>query len=379
MLIELFGKSMSKLALYIGPFTYPDGGAAARRISGNLNALRDSGYEVEVIDGQEKNSVVLHNNINVISLAERPRNDDSLFRKVYKYLMIGRTTLKYIENMDVKPNKIIIYSGYSPYLLRLLPFCKKNNIAVFFDCVEWYEPKNKLEYLFKPYYWNIELAMRYLIPKCSGVISISSFLDKYYLAKGCRSLFIPPTVDTSLLCKIKNVDESFTRDKIKLVYSGSPGAHKDNLDKIIEVVCKHHDKFELHIAGISSTSNANIFYHGYLAHSDSLKLVAKSHFSVLLRPDNKVSKAGFSTKVVESLSLGTPVVANDTGDLSQYIINGKTGYIFDGLGLELTLLKLFDEYNIDKYKAMTKHCLNLSEQNFDYRNYSKNLSDFMSK
>ena len=167
--------------------------------------------------------------------------------------------------------------------------------------------------------------------------------------------------------------------KIKLVYTGSPG-HKDKLDDIITIITELSDKYELDIAGIEGVNTDNIRYHGLLSHTKSLDLVSKSHFSVLLRPDNKVSKAGFSTKVVESMSCGTPVITNRTGDLANFISDGENGYIFDGYSsneLYLKLNKITKQFNNSSYNNISNKALLTAEEYFESVVYTGDLEKFI--
>jgi glycosyltransferase involved in cell wall biosynthesis len=68
---------------------------------------------------------------------------------------------------------------------------------------------------------------------------------------------------------------------------------------------------------------------GFLPHAQARALVATSDFSVLLRRPSRVAEAGFSTKFVESIACGTPVIGNLTGDLGHYLHQGATGFICD--------------------------------------------------
>ncbi|MFP8843615.1 glycosyltransferase [Shewanella baltica] len=374
---------MSELIYYVGPFSFPNGGAAARRIYGNIKSLREIGYEVKVIDGQAIIDKSEYDDIEVISVGERPSQHVSLYQKIFQYLNIGNKTIEFIKNGEKKPRFIILYSGYSPYLIRLLPFCKDNNIKLIFDCVEWYQPKSFLEYLYKPYYWNVEFAMRSLIPMCDGVICISKFLNQFYTEKGCKTIIIPPTLDFDALPLkyLSQGDEKCSR--IKLVYTGNPG-HKDLLDEIVNVVKSFDSKLELNIAGIDGINSNNIKYHGYLEHDQAIRLVSDSHFSILLRPLNKTSMAGFSTKVVESMACATPVISNNTGDLSNYILDGQNGYIFDGSTSALlveTLNQVCEDYDLSKYKEISMSAYITASKSFNYQSDSTVhlFTDFFSK
>jgi glycosyltransferase involved in cell wall biosynthesis len=376
MLIVSFGKSMKLNIFYIGPFDFLNGGAAVRRIMGNIKTLNNIGARVTVIDGKHIKSSTVINGTPLISLQERPNPDSHLLLKLVKYLCIGKNSIEYIRREPVKPDVIILYSGYSPYLLKLIKYCKQNNIKLIFDCVEWYLPKNKLVYLYNPYYWNVEFSMRFLIKKCDGIICISKYLEDYYFKEKVKTINIPPTL--SLIDMPRKSKVEFN-GKIKLVYTGSPG-HKDKLGDIIAIITKLSDKFELDIAGIEGSNTDNIRYHGLLSHANSLELVSKSHFSILFRPDNKVSKAGFSTKVVESMSCGTPVITNRTGDLDNFISDGNNGYIFDGYSsneLYSKLNEISKLFNCSYYKNITNKALYTARECFESDLYSENLKKFL--
>ena len=116
---------MSDLIYYVGPFSFPDGGAAARRIYGNINSLRELGYVVKVIDGNAVIEKRVYDEIDVISVGERPTSKSNIGEKVKKYISIGQRTIDFIISQERLPKYIFLYGGYSPYLVKLLFFCKK--------------------------------------------------------------------------------------------------------------------------------------------------------------------------------------------------------------------------------------------------------------
>jgi hypothetical protein len=52
--------------------------------------------------------------------------------------------LAWLEAMKEKPDYIIVYGGFYRYANKILKYCKKNNIKIIFDVVEWYEPAQML-------------------------------------------------------------------------------------------------------------------------------------------------------------------------------------------------------------------------------------------
>lgn len=74
--------------------------------------------------------------------------------------------------------------------------------------------------------------------------------------------------------------------------------------------------------------------------------------------------AGFRTKVVESMSLGTPVITTDTSDLADYIKHGENGYLVDienNSVLERKLADILHQY-LTRQKEMKQQIM--SEKSF---------------
>ncbi|SHK36884.1 Glycosyltransferase involved in cell wall bisynthesis [Marinobacter antarcticus] len=351
-----------KLVVYVGPYAFPDGGAAARRIYGNCISLKSAGYDVVVTSGQMSDEVdKKYNGIPVVSLNERRHEDLPTLLKHLMYFSAGKVTVDWLNSLDKKPESIILYSGYSPYLFRLLPWAKKNGVKIIFDVVEWYDPPNLMARFFSPYYLNIELAMRYLIKRCDGLIVISDYLRKYYAPAVKNIVQVPPTVD---LINISPSDLYRNQNSTKFVYAGTPGS-KDALSSIIAAVFKADalgERVEFHIAGVPidrlvdflpSTDNNSDFVgrvvkcHGVLSHMDTMNLVRTSDYSIILRPDKRSIQAGFPTKFVESMAVGTPVIANLTSDLGRYLKDGFNGFVCPNSDIDslVEVIKRCSQYN----------------------------------
>lgn len=387
---------MSDKVIYLGPFSFPNGGAAARRILGIARALQEAKFEVKVACGQMSShnySSEWFEGIEVFSLNERTAERLPRQLKHLAYLTMGRKTVVWLDSLNYKPHTIILYSGYSPYLLHLLPWARTNKVRLVFDAVEWYDPASRIGW-FSPYQLNIELAMRLLLPRVGFVISISSYLNNYYIGRGCRSIVVPPTLDVFSTASRANGRE--LNRPLELVYAGSPG-RKDLLDNIVEAVLRLYQAghaLHLSVAGITRTKfeeysdvlklassdvSACIEFLGTINHAESINLVRKADFSILLRNDARYSRAGFPTKFVESFALGTPVIANLTSDLHLYLTDGETGFICKGPNpedLELELLRAL-KLTSEQHAAMRLRCRALALKAFDYRAYVAPLSHLL--
>jgi len=389
--------STANLIAYLGPFSFPNGGAAARRIHGIAKSMQAAGFEVKVACGQIGKASNFYSEwfdgIEVISLSERTAEHLPRFFKHMAYLTMGRKTLAWLDSLEHKPYAVVLYSGYSPYLLHLIPWARRNGVRLVFDAVEWYDPSSTLGWM-APYQLNIELAMRFLLPRVGNVISISEYLHRYYSSRGCQSVIIPPTLDVAATAA--RIEGRDPQRPLKLVYAGSPG-RKDLLDNILESVLRlrhagHH--LRLSVAGIPACEasryaavrvrsadevSAGIDFVGVLSHDASMNLVLQADFSLLLRHDARYSRAGFPTKFVESLTVGTPVIANLTSDLHRYLKDGETGFICAGptpadLGAALTRALTL---NHEQHTAMRARCRTLAALAFDYRAFATPLTHFL--
>jgi len=379
----------------VGPFSFPLGGAAARRILGNAKSLQRKGFDVVVASGQMANehpAEGLFDGIKFVSLNERKAEHLPRFLKHLLYFTMGKKTVQWLDCFKEKPCAVILYSGYSPYILQILPWARRNNVRLIFDAVEWYAPSSFVT-RFSPYQLNIEFAMRFLLPRIGYIISISTFLDNYYRKRFCRSIIIPPTLDVKNT--IPSLDGRDTSSILNLVYAGTPGL-KDRLDAVLEAVIRFRSKgFSVHInvAGVKMSEGtlypayrnspmlaaSCVTFLGVLSHNDTLDLVRSSDYSLILRKDARYSRAGFPTKFVESVALGTPVISNLTSDLASYIHDGITGFTCAGCSPIDAVAALEKAYALtrQKHSYMRASCRDMALEFFDFRVYSDDLANFI--
>lgn len=390
-------KYMAHTIIYIGPFAFPNGGAAAGRILGVSMSMQMAGFEVKVASGQIKkpgHTSEWFEGIEVFSIGERTAEHLPRLLKHMAYLTMGSKTIAWLDSLAYKPHTLVIYSGYSPYLLHLLPWARRYGVQLVFDAVEWYDPASPLGWL-SPYQLNIELAMRLLLPRVGHVLSISTFLHHYYLARGCQSLLMPPTMDVA--ATVSRTNGRDTQSPLQLVYAGSPG-RKDLLNNILEAVLRlrrNGHALRLSVAGItaiqagdypavrgraSAEVSAGVDFVGMLSHEAAMGLVGQADFSLLLRHDARYSRAGFPTKFVESLAVGTPVIANLTSDLDHYLKEGQTGFICAGPSSEDMVMALTRALAItqEQHSRMRACCRALATEAFDYRAFAAPVAQFLS-
>ena len=222
---------------YVGPFPYPEGSAASRRVLGVAESLSLAGFDVVVASGAGQSTgsgvrlVAQADGISYCLLPERVAEHWPRPLRRFRYAAMGGRTLAWLASQPTLPEAVILYSGYTPYLRHLLPWCRRNGVRLLFDAVEWYEPAHPLGYLTSPYQWNIEWAMRRLVPLTDGVIAISSYLADYYRKRGLPVAIVPPT--TSAI----GAGQWRPDARLRLCYAGNPG-NKDDLALVLRAVAR---------------------------------------------------------------------------------------------------------------------------------------------
>lgn len=378
---------------YIGNFNLQNINASSKRVIGNCFAFKKKGHSVFCIG--------YGNNIKLLC-------SGLLFYGIYRGNNLRRTLcngIKHIskilkeENVDL----IILYGALftEKANVRLLNWCKKNNIIVLYDHVDlldinWHNPFRAL--IRKR---NQKLLTNVVVPNCSGVICISSFLAKTYEERGIKTLVVPPLSISSA----SSLEYVFPDDKeIKLVYAGTTSDKrrpikqwKDRLDLILlglNNVTKSNTplrKFHLDIYGMTKRRYLQMFpfferknaktvvdelsnkitFHGFVSNEVVENNIKSSDFTVLIRDRKTSTMAGFPTKISESIGCGTPVLCNDTSDIMTYIINGKTGIIDDDFNMLFT--KAFSLSNSDVYK-MKNAC---RDNPFYYELFCDKIDNFL--
>jgi len=386
-----------KKILYVGPFTFPDGGAEARRVLGIALSVFLAGNKVQIgcgklsSAGQNSQSTSL---LEVVDLGERPAPNTTKLTKLWCVLTQGGNTLKWITKLTPQPDLILLYGCRLGYLSRLIPWCRANQKPLIVDVVEWYDARHVLGGPLGPFHLSSELAMRYFHVKAKNLIVISRYLENYYQKKGCRTIRIPPTLDVHTTSARLGVNP--VSGPLILAYTGVPGK-KDLLNNVVEALLQvdpNGHRICLVVAGptsddlfkfrslrhFKSTSLPGcVKALGHLTHEEALNVVCEADFTVLLRPALRYAQAGFPTKVPESLAVGTPVICNITSDLGDYIRDGREGLICRNESVSACIEAIERAMRLTpaQKESMRKAARAQAERSFDFRNYSEALDRFI--
>ena len=100
----------------------------------------------------------------------------------------------------------------------------------------------------------------------------------------------------------------------------------------------------------------------------------------MLRPENaRYARAGFPTKVTESLASATPVICNITSDLGMYIEDMNNGIIVKecSAGAVKEAVERALDLDLADRERMCRNARDTAEEFFDYNEYASKLIELL--
>ena len=120
-----------------------------------------------------------------------------------------------------------------------------------------------------------------------------------------------------------------------------------------------------------------IVFWGRRSHSETMELIASADFSINYRDVNMMTLAGFSTKIVESVSLGTPVIINRIGDTFDYLEDGISGFALNGdIIKDYKLVRKLCMLSLKRRTELKRNCV--MSNPFDLCKYISIMDKFLS-
>ena len=384
--------------LYIGCFRLPCYDAAASRVLNIARALRAGGHEVSFISwgGAVRSEDIGNDGVYRVDgfpymvTNELTKQGMSSTEKLWNWINRGRLSKKILSEWIDPIDVIITYNN--SLCSWLVSFCKKKNIKLVNDITEWYDYHE-----LKPTDWlGYAYDMHCLQKRVKNKIVISSYLDRFYSMT--HNIVIPATCDATeakwhqLSDIVKSKVGEY--DGITLVYAGTP-ARKDAVHYVINAVntlANEGAKIRFLIVGITKEQyiekykdllkgldlNDAIKFLGRVSQDEVPSYYALSDFMVLLREQNRKSNAGFPTKFSESFISGTPVIANISSDLGNYLKDGETGFVVPEPSEEAIYQILKEKVLLLSITEIERIRCNVREvaKKLDYHSYIGTLHEF---
>lgn len=376
-----------KKAVIITENQYPCGDAGAIRQHTMAKLIEQTGYSV-VVFGYGKsteNKMCSYDGIEYISF--RPKSSNKLIRILYR-LAAPRRMMHLLKKVYSDAELVFVADASDKTFEKLNRYTKKCNLILIHDSVEWFSREEFKHPKIAPTYIMRNRINSKLVGKGWRVIAISRFLEDHFAKTADKTCRIPVVMDVSSIeCDVQSRAEG---DKIKFAYVGSPGK-KDYLKSIIDGFAAIDkallSKVELHIVGanrqqlisVCGVDKATIerlgetlVVHGRVPHDDAIAFVRNADYTLLFRDaELRYAKAGFPTKIVESLSSGTPPICNISSDLGLYLKDGENAYIAKDHSPESVkeVLERAMAATASDRNKMRSAARKTAEENFDYSKY----------
>ena len=385
--------------LYIGSFRLPNLDAAAARVLNIARALRKAGHDVSFISwgGMQREEDLCEDGLwridgfPYIVTHELPQSRLSIFEQLGNKIQRGKKTKRLLNEWSESIDVIITYN--SSICKWLIPFCEKRCIKLINDITEWYSYRE-----LKPTDWlGYAYDMYFRQKKVKNKIVISSYLDRFY--NTMHNIVIPATCDASEAKWIDNHEYANSIiapfNGITLIYAGNP-ARKDLVHNVINAVQRlATEGASIRFLFIGTTRHRYLSTYGSMLRTrnlhNNIHFIEKvsqdmipsfyhhADFMVFLREDNRKSNAGFPTKFSEAMIAGTPIIANLTSDIGDYLFDGKTGFVVNSPSEESIYLTLKDKVMYLTRKQIIEMKLNVHQiaKQLDYHAYVEALRVFM--
>lgn len=347
--------------IYTGNFSIENMNAAGKRVFANALIMQKLGFHMVMIgiDTQDTNSNDILSTGSELDGIDVYHYPGKMFAKSRSnYIAFYNEFEKLLRNKQWNVRAIIGYNSPSiaPFIGKVLGYCHKNDIKYITDVADWLivDSNNPVFRILRQF--DITLKNAYYSNKSDGVIAISSWLADYYKRKVDNVIIVPPLA-------IKDVEKKPVVNEIPIiVYAGipfrpgavmnDPSAMKDRFDLACELLLKAKITdvpFVFHVYGFTRDQILNsvpslkktidnlgnqIFFHGLSSMETVQAAVGAADYTILVREQNRMTMAGFPTKVSESITCGTPIITTRTSDIEKYLPEGNGVFFIDVKSME---------------------------------------------
>lgn len=366
---------------------FPNGEAVSIRMHAFAKIIKELGYEVCFISMSRTKPYVwnTYDGMRYISIRSEQTDIISRIKNVLFYKNRAQKVIETLENIDVVMPLALTIST----MLYCQKLSKEKGAILLTDCTEWYSSSEFKMGRFSRTYLLNDFTIRKIINSNWKVVSISRYFEDYFNSRKIKTTRIPAIMDIGLM-EAGNYKPNEIR---RVVYAGSP-AKKDSLYMIIKAFSlldeKTKKKIQLHVYGVEKGYYSeygdlkslpdNIFFYGRVSRNEVLSALQQADFTTLFRDDQeRFTKAGFPSKVAESMSMGVPVITNYTSDLELYLKDMCNSIIVDSYSVESYKDAIIKASSIsdDTLSAMHKEAIVTAKQSFDYSNYYDKVKDLL--
>lgn len=376
--------------LFVIENNYPEGDAPSVRHHMLMKALSFKGHECTMICMSKRQKEGVFDGIPFISFRDPPA---SKLKTAVKFALYPSRLKKYLKCHQY--DAVFCSQPLIPTFQVIEAYGKKTGAVIVQNMMDWFSSENyKSKYSLSCMVGN--LYMEKLTRPPWRVLAISTMLEKHFKEKGCKTVRIPALMDFEKIpYKAKKPS-----DKVVIAYAGHPGT-KDYLGQVILAAKKlteeERKKLELRMIGPSEEEVFNLvaledrdkekfkeFLH-VIPNTTREKVIENlqdADFTILIRDaDKQYAKAGFPTKVVESLAAGTPVICNLSSDLELYLRDMENAVIVRDHSVDAVheaLRKVLDLSKEERIQ-MSINARNSGQKTLDYHVFADEIERIFQK
>ena len=395
---------MQNFIIYIGDFDLRNENVQAHLVKSNTKIFNRLGYSVALIGVNRKSTFEEIATLQKLDIGEGNQylelENTLTVSGFFKYKRTESKIMAFMDGVARQGNVkfVISYQAptFAPILKRVAEWCGRHGAKYIVNCADItvFDSQPLLRRMVMTRNWNYlhKVNRKY----SDGLIAVSRYIENFYQKDGMPSVIIPPLFDNFV---DKEYELSATTT---FVYAGTPFVlkknvntvgMKDRLDKIVDLCLELSAEgvsYQLLVVGITKDmyitciprhkaaleNKQDIVFKGRLPHSETLEAVRNADYMLNIRDHNVMNEAGLSTKVVESVSLGTPVVMNSIGDTFMYLREGITGYELSGdMTKDVATLKGLCDKSFDERVSFKKHCA--GDRTFSLEKYETKFEQFL--
>lgn len=383
-------------AIFVMSTPFPYGQAFSSRARNLTKLLCACGFHVHIIS---PNSVGAENSSELegVDYSVMHINDP---KSILSLSGIG-TAKPYMQAVDAYLSNhtidLIVSSSMVFVAGHLLKLARKLRIPYIVEQCEWYDSSTFKYGRLNPYYREHIRMIEKKNRNVNGIIAISRLFEQHYSFQGIPAIRIPTILD------VKNVeyriDQIDNRDEgtYRIAFAGSLGKGKEKMKPVLKALLKINstgrnivfdiygpNEKELLVNidednGLWNQVKSYVNVHGRIPQTEVENVVRDADFTIFTRPIRRSSNAGFPTKFAESMAVGTPVITNDTGDISLYLQNSENGFLL-GNGTDGEILSAFEKiksFSKEQYINMRRNARSTAEYNFSYSSYIDEMKRFL--
>ena len=380
---------MKKILLAISD-SFPYGVAYAARTRALCKLFQAAGYETDILCDYISGNSDTKEYGEIYFVSEGP------YYGLKKLLKLPNDYKKKLESLLVK-NKYdyVVARSMFDRFDKVFSVVRKYSVPLILESCEWYDVRGFKHGRLDIRYYQFLHCFQKTYNKVDGVIAISRLLEQHYKQFVKNVIRVPGIHEVEKLPYRTKVTE---KGSLNLIFGGNAIGGKEEFSSLLIALYQikaSERNICLHIYGSSEQEVVNslekeakqiyiklkevVIFHDHVPQEEMANVCMESDFGVFFRPDRRSSHAGFPTKLGEYLAAGTPVITNDTGDVSLIISDKKNGYLLKD-GSEETIFQALNKclrLTVSEREEMRKNARLTAISFLDYTKYISVIRYFL--